>query len=632
MYEEAEAKKEPEGENPEGPRRDRRITDCLFCIIMILFWGGTIAVLAWAFAKGNPWLLTQTYDFRGSPCGVSANGTQGFQYTYFYQPMINYTRVVCLSSCPNWQSGTNGPLTLPCYNPSATYNADIAYCSANTTTNLTELGNNPGAFFNQSFLIYNTTTLFDRFCFPSVAELTTGALNVMSNVTLVTQAVSKSNELLSDVTNCWRYFLIVGAIAIAICIITLFFVRWCAGVVVWLILLLYLVAVFGLAVICGIEKSRLEDVTASQGNVEATFAGLNSSNFYALMITFYVIGSVSALIILLSIPTIMVTVAIIKASAQFVYSNISVILVPLFSGIFIAGYIVLWIAIFLYIFSIGTYTQSNGTPFADITWDTNVRWVMAFHVLSFLWNVAFFNYYAVFTIACACCIWYFNNGSSLSNFFSSPVLTSAWWGLRYHLGSLALGSLILALLWGVQIILTYLAGYVKSLQANGVESKVLGLFIGCLMCYVSCFTRIIEFISELGFAQLAITSNNFCTSCIDAFKLMVANPLKFGAVSFIGSNFVFIGKVFVSAACGVIGWLLITYDTTFKVSLYETYLPTFFFLVIGWFVASVFFSVFGTTANTVLLCFFYDKEVCSKNGRPVTAPEPMREFYEKYKA
>lgn len=618
-------------ENPDGPRRDRSITDCLFCLIMIAFWGGTIAVFSWAFASGNPYLLTQTYDFKGTPCGLSSNGTSSYPYTYFYNPVQNFTNVVCLSSCPTWANGTSGPVSLPCYSPQPTYNLLINSCTSNFTVDINTFSANSSFYSTVPFLIYNTTTLFNRFCIPSASNLLASGLASLQNITAVTQAATKTQQYLSDVTACWKYFLIIGAIAMGLALIMLIFIRCCAGLMVWLTLIFFIGSVFGLAVICGVESSTLSNVANNQVQTNNSFASLTSSDFYALEIFFYVLGSICVVIILFSIPTIMITIAVIKSTAMFVYSNLTVLFVPLFTGIVVAGYIVFWIVIFLYIFSVGTYTQASNSPFANVKWNTNVQWLMVYHVLSLLWNVAFFNYYGVFVIACTCCLWYFNSEFSGGSFFSFPVITSAWWGIRYHLGSIALGSFILMLFWSIQLVLGYLAAYIEGLKKNGIESKILDLFIKCLMCYVACFTRVIEFISELGYAQIAITSKNFCTSCMEAFKLLVSNPMKFGVVSFVGTTFVFIGNLFVAATCGVLGWLLITYDKTLIQSLNETIIPTFFFIVIGYFVATIFFSVFGTSANTVLLCFFYDKELASKSGRPPNAPEPMREFYEKYK-
>merc|ERR1719259_1159921 len=195
---------------------------------------------------------------------------------------------------------------------------------------------------------------------------------------------------------------------------------------------------------------------------------------------------------------------------MFIYENLTVIFVPIFSAIFVCGYIILWIFTFLFIFSIGTFEASPNSPFSSITYNTSIHWLMFFHVVTLLWNVAFFIYYNTFIISCAGSIWYFNGGNG---YFSWPVLISAWWGIRYHLGSIGLGSFVLMLLWLVQLILMAITHYVNKLKTNGIESKCIDLFLKCMMCYVSCFTRLIQFLSELGFAQVAITDTNFCSSC-----------------------------------------------------------------------------------------------------------------------
>ena len=618
-------------ENLDGPKRDRSITDCIFCLIMLLFWVGCTALMVWAFATGNPYLLTQVYDFNKTPCGSAVAGTVDFKFAYFYQPLQNFTNVVCLSNCPTWSSGGIGPLKLPCFSPNLTYNSLINDCSAKSTYDLINLETVLGLPETDNFLIYNTTALLNRFCIPSLDSLLSSA-NSFQNISAVTESTYKFQQYLSDATVVWRYYMIIGVIGILLSISMLCFIKCCAGVIIWLILIIFVGSLFGLAVISGSECTRLTLAGSTSKLTSSSSVFTNANTFYALEIFFYVLSGVSVIVVLVSISTIMITIAVVKSTAQFIYSNLTVLLVPLFSGITIAGYIVLWIASFLYIFSVGTYKPSDNSPFADITWNQNVQWFMVFHVLALLWNVAFLRYYGVFVISCTCSIWYFNSDFSGSSYFSLPVLTSSWWGIRYHLGSLGLGSFILMFFWALQLCLMYLSQYINGLKQNGIESKILDLFVKCLMCYVSCFTRIIEFISELGYAQVAISCQNFCTSCMEAFKLLVSNPMKFGVVGFVGTTFVIIGNLFIAGACGVIGWVLLSYQNAFSVDLHEKFVPVFFFVVIGYFTSSIFFAVFGTTANTVLLCFFYDKDLATKNGRPPNAPEPMREFYEKYKS
>lgn len=630
MYQEDRETNAVQEDTPDGPTRNRSCTDLIFFLVMIVFWAGTIAVLCWAFATGNPWLLAQTYDFKNTPCGKPSAGTTDFKFAYFFQPLMGFKKVVCLSQCPTWGPGETGPKAVACYTPDVAYNADINNCVSDGPIEVKDLAAIPSILKDKPFLVYNTSTVMDRFCLPSVAVFTEADKRAADGPVMAAQ-LSKLNEYVSDVTNSWKYFLIIGAIAIGLSLLILVFMRCCAGVITWLAILLYIGCIFALAIVCGRESARLDALTASLGTIQ-TNLGMNAGHYWNLMIFLYVFGGISCLIILLMIPTIIVTISVIKSSAQFIYENLSVVLVPIFTAIFVCGYIVLWIAIFLYIFSVGTYKPSDTSPFADVEWSTGVRWVMAFHVITFLWNVAFFNYYSIFTIAGGCAIWYFNSESGDPGYFAHPVATAAWWGMRYHLGSIALGSFILMLLWLVQLMLEYLAHYVKKINSTGVNSSILLYFIRCLQVCVSCFTRVIQFLSELGFAQLAITSKNFCTSCMDAFKLLASNPMRFGSVAFLGSVFTFIGKLIIASACGLIGWALLRWNTGLSTQLYEYYVPVFFFILIGWITGWIFFSVFGTTANTVLLCFLYEKEYSTKTGRPVRAKGGMQEFCAKYKA
>lgn len=77
------------------------------------------------------------------------------------------------------------------------------------------------------------------------------------------------------------------------------------------------------------------------------------------------------------------------------------------------------------------------------------------------------------------------------------------------------------------------------------------------MCCVACFEWVVKFISKMGFIQVVISSEPFCSSCVTAVKLFLENPMKFGLLHLLGTTFTFIGKVFICGASGVIGYILI---------------------------------------------------------------------------
>lgn len=131
-------------------------------------------------------------------------------------------------------------------------------------------------------------------------------------------------------------------------------------------------------------------------------------------------------------------------------------------------------------------------------WNDETYAYILVHAFALLWNLAFLRYLMVFVIACSCSIWYFNNKNS-PNYFSRPILTSFWWAFRYHLGSIALGAFILAVVWAIKIFLAYITKEVKKLRDKGLSSKVLEYIIKCLMVFISCFERVIKFMSKLGY-------------------------------------------------------------------------------------------------------------------------------------
>ena len=188
------------------------------------------------------------------------------------------------------------------------------------------------------------------------------------------------------------------------------------------------------------------------------------------------------------------------------------------------------------------------------------------------------------------------------------------------------------MIWLLKLVLAYLAKEVKKLKEKGIESKVIDIAIKCLMCFVDCFQRVVEYVSKLGFIQVAITSNNFCTSCFQAITLFVSNPGKFGFVGALGQVFTFVGKIFVSAACGIVGYLALEQDTELSEKLNTKLFPVFVFIFIGFLISSLFFMIYGISADAVLLCVFKDKNASGNAGRPPAefVPAPMRSFYSKY--
>ena len=85
--------------------------------------------------------------------------------------------------------------------------------------------------------------------------------------------------------------------------------------------------------------------------------------------------------------------------------------------------------------------------------------------------------------------WYFTRDKKQIPFFT--VGKSLWRCFRYHLGSLAFGSLILAIVYFIRIVLVYIERQVK-----GSKNKVAQFLLKCLQCCFACLARFLSFLNK----------------------------------------------------------------------------------------------------------------------------------------
>ena len=62
-------------------------------------------------------------------------------------------------------------------------------------------------------------------------------------------------------------------------------------------------------------------------------------------------------------------IAVIKTSAVFIGEVPTVLSIPIIFGVLIIGFWILWIGIFIYLYSVGDISGRTDSPFATIKWD-----------------------------------------------------------------------------------------------------------------------------------------------------------------------------------------------------------------------------------------------------------------------
>jgi len=240
-----------------------------------------------------------------------------------------------------------------------------------------------------------------------------------------------------------------------------------------------------------------------------------------------------------------------------------------------------------------------------------------------LWNNAFMIAVGQCTIAGSVGIWYFTPNAVKGS--KPSVLPAVKNCFRYHAGSLAFGSFILAVVQLIKYALLYLKKQMEA-QKNAVMAKI----AGALACLVQCFERFVKFLNKNAYIQIALLGKNFCRSAMAAFYLILRNAGRLGVLATIGSMITLIGVFFITAATTVVGYFFLI-NAFEKEELSSPFICTALYFMIGYLVGKLFMAVFGLAVDTTLQCFCADEELTSKRKNAlkddqVYTPDVLKNF------
>lgn len=92
---------------------------------------------------------------------------------------------------------------------------------------------------------------------------------------------------------------------------------------------------------------------------------------------------------------------------------------------------------------------------------------------------------------------------------------------RYHIGTLAFGSLIIAICRIIRLVLEYIDHKLKKY-----DNEITRAIMCCLKCFFWCLEKFLKFINKNAYIMCAIHGKNFCASAKDAFGLLMRNILR----------------------------------------------------------------------------------------------------------
>lgn len=636
---------------PEKYTERRSCTDIVFAILFILFLGCFFAFGVIVFRGGNLKGFLRGSDYLGHYCGEN-EGPSDFashipldapfqsptwsenKYVWYPLPLVKSVSTllnvgdfihlgVCVKTCPKTNVTALGALLKGNFSEAIMKSVTVYSYGNMAIDNVTV------SAASHMYALYDTSLKFTR-CLPSLRQPQEVKKSISSPIT--SQVYNFVVEGVIDVQNSWRVFVIEGVFAIILGCIFLFLLRLLISFIVWLMLIAFFVALVGAGAFCFV----LYYTKGQTAYLMVAAAQHYSAFFLILSILLWIAAFVYLLVILALAKKIRFVCAVIKVAGRIMASAPTMVLLPLITTVLIAVTLVwaILIGVCLYSsskkgigYSLVPVTNAllydgaqklkiNGTDMfnvstAALTSPYASGYLALADVFGFFWTAGFLDAFCFTVIAFVAVFWYFSDLRDEAK--AVPVYgiyKGVWWTLFYHMGTLALGSLLVAIVQTLRVLLTYFAKKARVLVTDN-------HLLRCLVCYAQCFLayfeRVLLAVNRNAYTMMCVTSENFCVSACRAIALMIKHAAELVFLDWFLGVVMFMGKLCIIGVCCLTAYFLLDVPALAP-EVRTKVLPLIVVAVLVYFLGSVFFNVYMSAASALLVCYCYDRDVNSSRG------------------
>lgn len=245
---------------------------------------------------------------------------------------------------------------------------------------------------------------------------------------------------------------------------------------------------------------------------------------------------------------------------------------------------------------------------------SDYQWLpQLYNLFMLFWTEAFLSGFNQMVLAGCFGIWYWSQSRS-----HCILITSIKDTCVYHLGSIAFGSLIIAIIQFIRVIIEYVEKKLKKAAGNNQVTKCIIQFVSCCCkCCFWCLEKFMKFVNRNAYIMIAIYGRNFCASAIDALKLLLANPLRALVLDRVTDFILFLGSMLIATGVGVLGFYFFSksfyidpaYAKYFAPDLNYYWLPLIVVILGAFLIAKTFMTVFEMAVDTVFLCALKDMDI-----------------------
>eukprot|EP00049_Salpingoeca_infusionum_P017614 m.353687 g.353687 ORF g.353687 m.353687 type:complete len:667 (-) comp16820_c0_seq1:211-2211(-) len=599
-----------------GPLHDRKVRDIPMLIIFILFVAGMAGIAVRTSMTGNIDRLTHGTDSFGNICGQDntqvtignssqSNNTNLDMTAYtkvYYRDLteLDATLSMCVAACPNE--------TIACR------------ATAGNRAQCEGLGVclNSGPYtYDPAFLNYRDN---DDACPDSTYK--TRDLIGINRCFPVDFGVSLNNTKLAILFNAsyvqlgladaWagRYAIAYMSLAsIAVGLLLIILMRCIVKPLVYLSVLLVLA---GSAFLCWLSYDKWHSFkTETLPADKSLWLDVDVRNEKFLKILFIIVCVVTGIIWLLVIALrnrIRLAVTILQEASKALASIPALYFSPIFTTIVMLAFVGYWLFIMAYLSTVGTVSIVSGR--AQTTKTEEATYMVWYHIFGFFWLSQFILACEEIVIAGSIASWYFTQGSS-AGLLKMPYCSSIGRLVKYHMGSAAFGSLLIAIIQMIRFLFEYFTSQADKYKTN----PIVEVLKYCVRCCLWCLEKMMRFLNKNAYIEIAIYGYSFCTAARQALMLIAEWLASITTLNLITAFVLFICKLLVVIVTGAISYFYITQiraDLLAQLNYYAVVIAI--IGIVAYLLADLFLDVYDMAADTIFLC--YAEDVKRNDGSP----------------
>jgi hypothetical protein len=554
----SEADEHPPEEKAAGMAR-RSFTDPICFCIFVAYMVGMVYIVVTSLATGNMKRLTHGFNYAGLLCGVDEN-VSAQPYLYWCggdQPALggvptslNLKSPICVHECPSGDLLSNA---VYCPMPSQTEVQTEGQGQALTVTTIIVSRVVPQ-------IPYETKLVGNLYCIPNVTSLATtlyeGADAPLGDTT------QQVMSILGSIKRAWRVFIGAAIVAILISYIYLFVLNHAAKIIVYSALgaLTLIQIIIGLALL-----STAWNLTGHQADSPIFKRYPHDEAVLYSQISGGVclgLGCLSLIGVFCASSSISIACGCVEAACECMFDMPSLLLLPITAAGTKLLVALILISGFMALVSCGNVTSHTatigGTQVSGLSrkfeFTQDQKYMMLYYLFGYYWILELCNAMNLFIISYSVVLWYYKpkqNGKKGSP--RLPALRGLFAGLTFHLGSLAFGACIIAI---VQMVRTFLAFVQRQAQSQG--NQVMAMIAGCLQCFMACFESMLKFLTKNAYIDIAVHSRSFCVAAKNSFEFIFSSGSVVALLN--GACFVIqiIGALLVATGGGTATYILVT--------------------------------------------------------------------------